>query len=128
MKYMRLCTLVLTFATPTFNQAKDRSRAHAPYEVGIFEKKEQIANGQDSPNAFGERRELRQWVWTVSIGDTLYELRGIYGDKWLSELSIGSKVEIAIGGKHRDRAWIHFDGKKSEAEFEIVGTSTRARP
>jgi len=116
------------FPILAFSQAKDRSRAHEPYEVGIFEKKGQVANGQDSPNVFGQRQELHAWVWTVSVGDTIYELRGIYGDKWLSELPIGSKVEISIGGKHHDRAWIHFDGKKVEAEFEIIGTSMRPKP
>jgi hypothetical protein len=119
--------MALLFLIFAFSQAKDRSRAHEPYEVGIFEKKGQVTSGQDSTNVFGQRQELRTWVWTVSVGDTIYELRGIYGDKWLSELPIGSKVEIAVGGKHHDRAWIHFDGKKAEAEFEIVGTSMRPK-
>jgi hypothetical protein len=120
--------LVLSLLLSIGAVANDRSRLHAPYQEGIFEKKSQVADGQDSPNAFGQKRELRAWVWTISIGDMVYELRGIFGDKWLSELPIGSKVEISIGGKHQDRAWIHFDGKKSEAEFEIIGTSIKAKP
>jgi hypothetical protein len=41
-----------------FSEAKDRWRAHEPSEVGIIEKKGQVANGQDSPNVFGQRQEL----------------------------------------------------------------------
>jgi hypothetical protein len=114
---MAILLLVLIVPFTAFGQ-KDRSRAHAPYEVGTFEKKSQIVDGRDS----------RTWVWTVSVGDTVYDLRGAYGDKWLSELPVGSKVEIAIGGKHHDEAWIHFDGKNVEAAFVIIGTSVRPRP
>jgi hypothetical protein len=120
--------MAVLFPSLALSQAKDRSRAHEPYEVGVFEKKAQVANGQDSPNVLGERKELYASVWTISVGDTIYDLRAVYGSKWLSEMPIGSKVEIAIGGKHHDRAWIHFDGKRAEAEFEIVGTSMRPKP
>ena len=106
--------------------ATDHSREHAPYKTGVIEKKVQVTTGQDSPNALGQRRDLHGWIWTVSVDDTLYDLRCMYGEKWLSELPLGSKVEISIGGKHNDRAWIHIDGKSSEVTLEIVGTSRKA--
>lgn len=110
MKKLAGVTILMTyiFAYPAFAD-------HSPYQTGVFEKKYQRDKGL----------EAHEWVWVVSINDTVYELRGIYGDRWLSELPIGSPVKISVGGKHLDRAWIHFDGKRTDAEFAIVGTSKR---
>jgi hypothetical protein len=109
MKYVLSVFLVFTLLLCGVARA-DHAHAHAPYQTGVFEKKAVID---------------RAWVWTVSVGDTLYDLHGAYGDAWLSEMPIGSKVEITVGGKHNDRAWIHFEGKNSEASFIVVGTSVR---